>query len=212
MLSGLKDVDREILKHVDDDDLIRVCSTDKTTWNEVCDDNFFRRRLVSMEPYKKENESYKQFFVRFVYYKSKMKEKYKYDYKSGDFEKQYKILEHAKTANILLFEAIKTGELDLAKHAVSEGADIENNDDGLGLLLRAVLFGHLDIVKWLVGSGADLYEDINYLLIWAGKRGHLDIVKYLVEHGADIHTGRDAPLKQALLHNHLDVAKWLMSN
>ena len=39
-LSGLKDIDREILKYVDDKELLKICSVDKKTWNEVCDDNF----------------------------------------------------------------------------------------------------------------------------------------------------------------------------
>ena len=70
MLSGLKDVDREILKHVADDELIRVCSTDKKTWNEVCDDNFLRRRLAkypNIAKYKLSNESWKEFFLRVIY-------------------------------------------------------------------------------------------------------------------------------------------------
>ena len=61
-LSGLKDVDREVLKHVDDKELLRVCTIDRNTWNEVCDDNFLRRRLSKypdIEKYKLENESWK---------------------------------------------------------------------------------------------------------------------------------------------------------
>ena len=211
MLSGLKDVDREILKHADDKELLKICSIDKKMWNEVCDDNFLKRRLskyVGIDRYKKEKESYKQFFLRFVYHKFKMREKYRYEYKSGDFEKQYKILQNAKSANNLLVEAIQTGELDLAKHAVTEGANIFEET----ILLRAVLFGHLDIVKWLVSSGVDLYSDINHLLIWAAKRGHLNIVKHLIEQGADIHAGREAASKQALLGQHLDLAKWLLAS
>ena len=32
-LSGLKDVDREILKHVDDKLLLRICGINRKTWN-----------------------------------------------------------------------------------------------------------------------------------------------------------------------------------
>ena len=49
-LSGLKDVDREVLRYVDDRELLRVCSLDRKTWNEVCDDAFLRRRLNSKYP------------------------------------------------------------------------------------------------------------------------------------------------------------------
>ena len=93
MLSGLKDVDREILKYIDDKDLIKTCSIDRKTWNEVCDDNFLKRRLMKypeIEKYKLKDESYKQFFLRFVYYSSQMKEKYDdFEYTDGDFKKQF---------------------------------------------------------------------------------------------------------------------------
>ena len=91
MLSGLKDVDREILKHVADDELIRVCSTDKKTWNEVCDDNFLRRRLAkypNIAKYKLSNESWKEFFLRVIYFIAKMQEKFGFEYTKGNFKKQ----------------------------------------------------------------------------------------------------------------------------
>ena len=40
-LTSLKDVDREVLKHVGDRELLKICSVNRKTWNEVCDDNFF---------------------------------------------------------------------------------------------------------------------------------------------------------------------------
>ena len=69
-LSGLKDVDREILKHLDDKELLEICSLDRKTWNEVCDDAFLRRRLLNKYPeigkYKSEKETWKQFFLRAI--------------------------------------------------------------------------------------------------------------------------------------------------
>jgi hypothetical protein len=61
-LSGLKDIDREVLKHIGDKELLKICSVDKKTWNEVCDDNFLMRRLTNkypgIEKYKKEKENW----------------------------------------------------------------------------------------------------------------------------------------------------------
>ena len=45
-LTGIKDLDREILSKVDDTELLTVCSVDKRMWNEVCDDDFMKRRLM----------------------------------------------------------------------------------------------------------------------------------------------------------------------
>ena len=49
-LSGIRDVDREILSKVDDKELLKACSIDKYTWKNVCDDAFLRRRLLSKYP------------------------------------------------------------------------------------------------------------------------------------------------------------------
>ena len=129
MLSGLKDVDREILKHVDDKYLIWVCATDRKTWNEICDDNFLKRRLMKypgIEKYKKENETYKQFFLRFAYYTSKMRETFKFEYMHGDFKEQYELLKKFKGITLLI-NAAQIGELSLVKYAKKKGADISAN-------------------------------------------------------------------------------------
>ena len=119
MLSGLKDVDREILKHVDDEELLKICTIDKKTWNEICDDNFLKRRLdrySDIEKYKLANESYKQFFLRVIYYASKMREEFQFEYKSGDYIHQYNLLkEYHNDAWKLLWHAGKHGYLDLVK-------------------------------------------------------------------------------------------------
>ena len=81
-LSGIRDVDREILGKLDDKELLKACSIDKNTWNIICDDGFLRRRLLAkypeIEKYKKVNESWKQFFLRAVHTIALMKEKFDY--------------------------------------------------------------------------------------------------------------------------------------
>jgi hypothetical protein len=67
-MSGLKDVDREVLKHVNDRELLEVCRIDRKTWNDVCDDNFLRRRLAKypdIEKYKLEMKVGNDFFSDF---------------------------------------------------------------------------------------------------------------------------------------------------
>ena len=68
MLTGLKDTDREVLKYVEDNELLKICSINKRMWYEVCDDGFIRRRLRNInEKYKKEDETWKRFFIRSTY-------------------------------------------------------------------------------------------------------------------------------------------------
>ena len=180
MLSGLKDTDREILKYVDDKQLLKICSIDRKTWNEVCDDAFLRRRLIGKYPgidkYKKENETWKHFFLNAIQYISLMKERFEFDYTGGDFIQQYNLLKKYKSYK-LLFEAAEHGFLSLVKYAVDQGASIHFQSD--------------------------------YVLVLASRYGHLDVVKYLVEQGADINTFDNLALRMAIQNNHHEVVKYL---
>ena len=209
--SGLKDVDREILKHVEDKELLKFCMIDKKTWNSVCDDDFLRRRLSGkysgIEKYKKEKESWKRFFLKALYYIGKMKEKHEYDYSSGDFKEQYYILEDYK-GNSLLFAATERGILDLVKYSLKNGVDINANS---GLALKtAIQKRNLNLVKYLVQHGAVINIDGNMPLMEAVRQGNLDIVKYLVEHGANIHAMHDDAVVLAGVYGHLEILKYLV--
>ena len=191
-LTGLKDVDRELLKYVSDRDLLEVCSLDRRTWNEVCDDNFLKRRLArypGIEKYKEENESWKRFFLRVIYYTSRMKEKFKFDYVYGDFKKQYNLLKKSKYTGInellsrTLLDYEKT-DLPLVRYAVENGADIHDNDDWP--LWRAAENGNTELVRYLIDNGANVHARYDEALRRAVAFGNLETVKYLIEHGADI--------------------------
>ena len=221
MLSGLKDVDREILKHVDDGDLIRICSIDKKTWNEVCDDVFLRRRLSrypDIEKYKLPNESFKEFFLRVIYYTAKMRELYKFEYKSGDFKEQYDLLKKnfinlgdkiLINYNELFSESVLQGFFDLAKYAIQKRVSFHR----IGLALeQAARRGNFEIVKWLVENGANVHYDKDSALIGASEQGHLDIAKFLLENGADINAQSGDALGRASKNGHLEMVKLLVGS
>ena len=149
-ISGLKDIDREILKWISDKDLLKVCTVDRKTWYEVCDDNFLKRRLnkyPGIEKYKNGNESWKRFFLRFTYYETRMRDELNFQYSEGNFKSQYNLLKMNmnNNMNILLISAAKAGELTLIKHALQNGAYIRHDTDGA--LSYAGRGGHLDVVK-----------------------------------------------------------------
>jgi hypothetical protein len=212
MLTGLKDLDREVLLKLSDDELLKTCTIDKRFWNEVCDDNFLRRRLLKypgIEKYK-QDESQKQFFLRVIYYVSKMKEEYEFDYSKGDFKKQYNLLKENPDINNLFIESAGNGELSLIVHSLNKGVDIHAENDEA--LILASKYGHLEVVKYLVEKGADIHTQDDYSLRYSSKYGHLEVVKYLVEKGADIHTGHDFALRYASENGHIEVVKYLVEN
>lgn len=65
MLTGIKDLNREILSYICDDELLKVCRINRYFYYKVCDDAFLKRRL------KKYNlshiESGKGFFFDILY-------------------------------------------------------------------------------------------------------------------------------------------------
>ncbi len=177
-LTGLKDVDREILSRLDDKELFTVCQIDKRFWNTICDDNFLKRRLSKynkIEQYKKENETWKQFFLRVIYIISKMYEDFKFVYTMGDFENQYKLLKNYSGTDNLLLKSAAQGELFLVIYALNKDTDILKNR-ALG---HAAENGHLNVVRYLTEKGADIHANYEYAIRVASKNKHLDIVKYL---------------------------------
>src|SRR5665647_2358723 len=157
--SSLKDTDREILLRLSDKELIKTCSLNKYLFTSVCDDNFFRRKLQlsypDTLPFKSSDTTYKQYYLKVIYYVSKMLEEFNYSYVSrnlGNPENQYDILKSIgynsndkNKVQKLLFEAANVGELELVKEAVKKGADIHANNEFA--LRYASEYGHLEIVK-----------------------------------------------------------------
>lgn len=212
MLSGLKDVDREILSNVSDKELLTVCSLNKKFYHDVCDDNLLLRRLSKypgIEQYKEKNETWKRFFLNVIYYVSKMKEKHDFDYTEGDFRKQYDLLSSIDK-NHLLRNAAYYGYLDLVKYSLNKGADIHYSEDAA--LRYASDRGHLQIVKYLIDKGANINANHGYSIRWASRIGYFDIVKFLIEKGANIHLNKDDALLGAIIEGHVDIVKYLVEH
>lgn len=212
-LSGIRDLDREILGKLDDKEILTACSIDKYSWNTVCDDSFLRRRLLmkypKIEKEKYEGETWKRFFLRAVNYISLLKERYGYDYTFGNFVTQYRIFKesHINDKN-LLERAVCKGELALVVWSLKNGADIHFYNETA--LRSASEKGYLEIVKYLVENGADIHISDECPLKVASQDGHLEVVKYLVENGADIHAQGDCSLRLASKYGHMEVVKYLV--
>ena len=206
-IGGSKDTDREILKHVDDKELLKFCAVNRKTWNDVCDDNFLKRRLSKypgIEKYKREKETWKQFYLNVVYYIAKLEES-NFRYTKGDFRKQYKILRDSHYGE-LLFQAARAGDESLVKYAL----DNKFSEDINGALKIAANGGHLDVVKYLVERGANIHLQSEFPLTLALINGHAEVVKYLVSKGADVHIHDNYLLKLARERGQKDIMNYLL--
>ena len=195
------------LSVLSDKELLFICNLDKTTWNEECDDDLLRNRLLKypgIEKYKG-MQSWKDLFLSLMYYIGLLKERFNFDYIGGDFKEQYRILKDSDTNSILILAA-EQGELSLVKYALNNGYNIYKDI----VLSRAAGNGHLDVVKYLVEKGADIHERGETPLMLAVKNGHLDVVKYLVEKGANIHVYDNYILKLAQERGHTHIMKYLI--
>ena len=217
VFTKIKDVDAKILEELDDKSLFKILLTNHYL-NNLIDENFWRRRLISKYPSAvnfKGDETWKNYYLNTVSYVDRMKIQYGFVYSRGNPEKQYGLLKryipinpNGRTVtsyeNLLLYSS-RNGELELIKEAVSKGASI--NYYGRPLT-EATLAGHLDIVKYLVEKGSWNQDDA---LLLAVIHGHLDIVKYLLEKGVTFSGGNERLLEEAIRNNHPDIVKYLQS-
>jgi hypothetical protein len=214
-LSGIRDLDREILSKVDDIDLLKVCSINKYTWNIVCDDNYLRRRLMKytdIEKYKTDKETWKQFFTRAINCIALLKEKYNYIYTVGNFriQKFLFIDFDDRSKNELLVEASFRGEIPVIIWALKEGANIHYRANYA--LTLACENGDLKTIKCLVENGANVNDDNDYALRNIGKNiSRVEIVKYLVSKGANIHAVNEEALRYYSKFGDIETVKYLVS-
>ena len=208
-LTGLKDADREILKHIGDDELLKVCSTDKRMWNQVCDDSFIRRRLQKysdVENYK-ENNSWKMFFLEVVHYVKIMKSRFTFQYIGGDFKKQWNIL-NSNVGRSLLHESISETELSLLKHAIEQISKYDKFAKDYALRISSMK-GNLEAMKLLIECGANIHVGENFPLRNSVFHKRLKIVKYLISKGADVHAVNNEIFQTACENNDLEMIEYL---
>jgi hypothetical protein len=98
-----------------------------------------------------------------------------------------------QSSNHSLLEAAWQGDMENARKALSQGADVNFQDKtGKTPLIRAIEFGDsLRMVQYLVSKGADIERpnsEKETPLLVAIYGGNLDIVKFLVEKGANLKT------------------------
>lgn len=97
-----------------------------------------------------------------------------------------------RSADAALIHAAEMGELEAARKAIADGADvncIDPKDRIATPIVHASNHGYLDIVKLLLQNGADPNArnlGSNTALMLAARFGHIEVVRALIASGADV--------------------------
>ncbi len=216
-LTGVADIDKEILLNLDDKDLDNVCSTNKRAEKICNDDQFWNLRI---------QRSYGSDLSKYIN-GMKYKEIYKELIKLG-----YDI-------NKVLIQASLLGYLPVVKYLIDSGANVNGTDSQYKSPLDSAAYGghlsiveylieneamvnrslglaakngHLSVVTYLLENGASSHADKDEALTWASQHGQLSVVKYLIEYGVNIHSLNNQALRRAAEYGHLPVVKYLIEH
>jgi len=211
MLTGNKDPDREILLRIEDDKvLLSACSADKYTLS-LCNDMFFYNRLARKFPnlikYKPNDMTWKNYYLRVIYYIAKLEEDFNFIFKGKkDPKLYYDILKKYENFEAGIEIASLNGLKDLVEYYVNQSdGDLEYNFAFLNAVLGndketidyiitlgvdnwntglygAAVNGNKELIDFFINKGAD---DWNLGLEGAARVGNVDLINYFISKGAD---------------------------
>lgn len=179
-----KDTYEYLLNFADDRTLLNMLSANKKFAQKLNDDDFFRQLLEKRYPllleFKKEDESFKNLYLREIYYISKIEEKFHIPYYPlKDYNPEYFFKSHKNNDDFfkeILNEAAYSNNLIAIKDIIKSFNFEEISIDHVAYI--ASHYGYLEILKFLISIGAN---DINKYLNASSRAGQLKIVKYLIE-------------------------------
>ncbi|XP_015790056.1 ankyrin repeat and KH domain-containing protein 1 isoform X2 [Tetranychus urticae] len=121
--------------------------------------------------------------------------------------------------NTPLMEAAQEGHIELVKHLINVGANVNaTNANGETALMHACENGHTDVAEILLYASADLEHEADggrTPLMKTTRAGHICTVQFLVSRGANVNkitpTNDATPLSLACAGGHLPVVEYLLS-
>ncbi len=227
-LTGDINTDRIVLNNITDDrQLLEICTTNKDIYQKVCNETFFRNRIISKyaETIKYKNtDSWKKHYLNIIKYISLLQEDFDYQYKPTDYSPE--LLYFVKTKffskygytiyNIdsLIKTSIENNDyrllnylLELRKIYINHPLWAVGSD--AYILSSAVKYRNLSMLTYLLDYGINIHDKNEYSLLVAIKYGYLDVVKFLITRGANIEEVRDEALQLAINNNHLHIVEYL---
>lgn len=224
-----KDMYEYLLNFADDRDIINMLSVNKKFSDEELFERIMKRKYPDLIRFRRVNETWKQLFVRMVYYISLLKEKYEVDYFSGLFlpdvfrkglNSIYIIIEAAakvgnlevvkkfinsnsKLFSLTLITAVRNNQINVVKYLLSQ-----KPEQAITVGSLAASSGHIGIIQYLLESQLIETRDLNNFLAHAASGNQKETVDWLIEQGAN---DFDSAIDYARMSNHYDMAKYLQS-
>ncbi len=214
-LTGVPDVDIQILLRLNDSDISNMCEVN-TYADSLCEyvwniriQQIYR---VDLSEYK-QSSTYKDIYKGLIKYGGTLQKELRYSARKGFLPLVKRLIVRVISRRFwfdsVLFEASTTGQLEVVEYSLENGANV-HSESGDALILASRM-GYLDIVKvFIEEADANIHISNDAALRLASLGGHLKIVKYLVEKGASIHSQYDAALINAAHGGYLGVVKYLI--
>jgi len=136
-----------------------------------------------------------------------------YQTKSPPMPKNQK---HLDAKHILLFNAVKDGNLEVTKKLIEQNLQLlhATDEEDRTLICQALNREHYEIIKYLLEKGADL-NDAGGFLRYAAKNGNMKMVKFLVENKVDVNSAcacGDTALMEASEAGKTEIIEYLILN
>ena len=194
-LTGHKDTDREILLKLNNDDILNYCNKlkNRDIFKQICNDNFFKSYITKNYPklliYKPFGLRWKLFYLDIVYYISKLKEDFNFDYtnKPKAYPKEYydiifKYKNSDENSDVAFEKAVRKGYKDLAEYFNKDLVEYHYNN----AFIEAVKNNDDETIKYLIEMGGN---DWDLALLYAASNGNMDFVNFFLQKGADVNYG-----------------------
>ena len=203
-----KDVYEYLLNFADDRDVLNMLSVNKKFRDEEFFQRFMKRRYLELVKYKYENETWKKFFIKMIYYIAKLQEEFEISYKYIKTNPEIFYKKHHKEEDIYSYAMVLTGNnpdintedlIDFIKLMVNKGANVNN---AVGI---AVSRNRFDIAKnFHIEKGAEFYI-ARYI---AAKEGNINGLKFIFEYDGNAMV--DSSLEVAAKFGQLETVKFLV--
>ncbi len=173
---GIKDLDREILLKIDCHTLFLEFSTLNKYFYSLFDEILYRKKVKLYFPNtkNKENLTYRKLYLYNVSLIKKLKETYKFTFKSGDPKKYIKILSQPKAFQYHAYYIARYGYEDLLNIIYPQDYDIS--------LSGAAHSGNTKLVHYFINLGA---SDYNLALYSAIRHNHRPLIDIFLPFASD---------------------------